>query len=174
MNENNLKEMLSTYGLKVSNESLGKYDFTNDGACEKYQLLTCKINKYFIYKAFLRKDGRWIGKKKEYIVYYPDGLKYSQQIRKEYNDIKDPDSESLLLRNIYTKLWSNDKLNNCKNGIIICGDTLCSAQTTIDSIMEIMGIDFEDIRKGEYSINYAITLFAVKEMLYVDYLQFLD
>ena len=28
MNENILKEMLSRYGLEVSNESLGKYDFT--------------------------------------------------------------------------------------------------------------------------------------------------
>lgn len=96
--------------LKMEDQGPLRYDFSNDCSSKKYgeiDNIKSTYEKFFVYMDV---------KKKLYLI-AEKGMK-----------IVDPDSESLLLQEIYEKLWgSEDHSKDC-----ITGDTMNSVNTTLN------------------------------------------
>lgn len=96
--------------LKMEDQGPLRYDFSNDCSSKKYgeiDNIKSTYEKFFVYMDV---------KKKLYLI-AEKGMK-----------IVDPDSESVLLQEIYEKLWgSEDHLKYC-----ITGDTMNSVNTTLN------------------------------------------
>ena len=103
--------------LKMEDQDSLRYDFSNDGSSEEYRNIDnieSTYEKFFVYMDVKRK----------FYLIVEKGMK-----------IVDPDSESLLLQEIYEKLWgSEDHLEYCINHSKGCitGDTMNSVNTTLN------------------------------------------
>lgn len=105
--------------LKMEDQDPLKYDFSNDGSSEKYRNIDnieSAYEKFFVY----------MDVKRGFYLTVEKGMK-----------IVDPDSESLLLQEIYEKLWgSEDHLKYCikikHSKDCITGDTMNSVNTTLN------------------------------------------
>lgn len=110
------------------------YDFTNNFVSQKnyyaYRKISNPLEKFITYmstnRAYKRKDNSIMKK----------GANYSQECKKEYGVIPDPDSTSELLILIYHALWGDEHLTFCESPDLIQGDTLISGNTTIDIYYE--------------------------------------
>ena len=107
-----------------------RYDFSNDGANGEYHKLDNfrnDLEKFFAYMAL----GRTYKREEEDIMKY--GADYSQKCKERYTGVKDPDSGSTLLREIYSELWDESNLRYCrKEEGIIQGETMNTPNTTLD------------------------------------------
>lgn len=116
-------------------ESLIKYDFTYFTANEKYKKLN-GLEKFFVYK--LKFIDKW---KMEYNgkMTYEHAFKKRSDLGHNgfFDGIVDPDSNSDLLQRIYRCLWDDDNiLEICeKRDQKICGDTMNSANTTLNVLI---------------------------------------
>lgn len=115
-------------------EAPDRYDFSNDGASEAYRALDNfknDLEKFFIYMA----------KVKGYKRTEEDIMKYGADFSQKYKEltIKDPDSKSILLREIYRKLWADSNLEFCRKTqkSYIQGETMNSVNTTLGAWYEL-------------------------------------
>lgn len=115
-------------------EKLKEYYFSNEGASDNYKKLE-GIEKYLVYKTVARKI-RFT--KEEKFALFDEVYEKWQIIKKFYTGIKDPDSNSKLLQDIYSVLWDiEEKDIRRKDGGTIQGETLNSVQTTLDKMYEL-------------------------------------
>ena len=111
-------------------ETPDRYDFSNDGASEEYRELDNfknDLKKFFVYMA----------KAREYKRTEEDIMKYGADFSQKYKGKKmctlHPDSNSILLEEIYEKLWSDSYLEFCRKTqkSYIQGDVMNSVNTTL-------------------------------------------
>ena len=162
-------------------ENADKFDFSNDGATKEFRAIVDPIEKYFTFKAVVINEEEWKkGDKRKYRggIVYPIGLYYSAWAKKTFKSISDPDSKSQLLQAIYTELWEDSHLTVCRPNKDpnkeIKGDTLISAQTTLNSTIEKFNLGTYHKRYGNYSIKYAISLYAAFREAFSNELNFVD
>ncbi|MBR1377272.1 MAG: hypothetical protein IJ565_05655 [Bacilli bacterium] len=119
------KIMKDFKNLSINDQLL--YDFTNDCGSTKYINNDSYIDKYFIYKARLCSTS---SQDQEYVKKIKNDLLY--------NTVGDPDSNSILLQQIYDKLWSKaDSKSYMINGTnnYFYSDTLTSFSTSLSYMM---------------------------------------
>ena len=121
--------------LKLGEEKAAEYDFSNDGAKiypnGKYTYLVPSGNykekvgleKFFAYMSVMHKED----------IFKVISLEEQEKIN-SYGNVIDPDSNSQLLQEIYKILW--DENGYMKNCLRIQGDTLNSANTTLNKLYE--------------------------------------
>lgn len=118
-------------------EAPDRYDFSNDGASEAYNMLDGfqdTYEKFFVY----------MSKKALPLACYEEGkagvmtcgAKYKEECKSRFGKIPDPDSESRLLQEVYTKLWDESNLKYCRKKGHIQGETMNSANTTLGRLYE--------------------------------------
>ena len=134
MTYNNVEEFLND-----KNADPKTYDFSDEGASQKYKDMK-GIEKYFTYRAVT-----------QLFVNYFDGC-----------SIKDPDSGSDLLQEIYSLLWDKNQCNGikyCTKAEKIMGDTLNSVQTTFDEMYKCYEKKEHKKQRGKnnVSIKYMLT-----------------
>ena len=134
MTYNNVEEFLND-----KNADPKTYDFSDEGASQKYKDMK-GIEKYFTYRAVT-----------QLFVDYFDGC-----------SIKDPDSGSDLLQEIYSLLWDKNQCNGikyCTKAEKIMGDTLNSVQTTFDEMYKCYEKKEHKKQRGKnnVSIKYMLT-----------------
>ena len=143
-----------------------RYDFSNDGASEEYLALDNfknDLEKFIIYMSKVRGYKRT----KE------DIMKYGADFSQKYKDlkIKDPDSKSILLREIYRKLWADSNLESCwvmgkkAQKSYIQGETMNSVNTTLGAWYELVESEVhkeERLKLGgqRVSIRYILSRYA--------------
>lgn len=64
------------------------------------------------------------------------GADYSIKCETEFTNIPDPDSGSKFLQEIYSLLWDDSNLQECKDGNVITGETMNSSNTTLCALYE--------------------------------------
>ncbi len=131
------------------------WDFSNDCNCEDYIKIDDVIEKYFIYKSTSNNTQGSI---------YENGRKFAIENSKKYMGIKDPDTNSPLLQEIYKILWK-DICN--KQWMVNLGkiqaDTMTSAQYTFNKTVreKVETEEEKKVRKcNQCSLNYCIHLYA--------------
>ncbi|MCH5167736.1 MAG: hypothetical protein J1F35_07630 [Erysipelotrichales bacterium] len=134
--------------LKLDNPQ--EYDFSNDGASDDYKKLD-GIEKFFAYMMVMKKETFMDYQGKEELF-----RSASKTVLNEVSKyrVSDPDSNSKLLQEIYKVLW--DIKPNMKNCISIQGETLNSANTTLNefySSIEDKKENKEEKDKRESIIN---------------------
>lgn len=151
-----------------------KYDFTNDGACEKYRNEKDVLERYFIYTICTSGKNDYASRNenvKNKIVEIKQKYEYEEvEGEKKHKKIKDPDSYSPHVQEIYRKLWPiDDPISCCIT--TICGDTLNSCHTALNVAMEKVDKVTENNqltiwqnrigKRQAYSKNYSIALYAL-------------
>lgn len=128
---NNIEEFLAL-------AAPGRYDFSNDGASEAYNMLDGFQNtyeKFFIYMSESARSLAEYENGKAGVMAY--GAKYKDECKSKFGMTPDPDSESNLLQLIYKKLWCDKNLEPCKkDDKKIQGETMNSANTTLGRLYE--------------------------------------
>lgn len=114
-----------------------EYDLVEDissqqDTSEKYDEINDKYDKFFLYRAAI---GSYKKKHNEYLKeeYRKNVLDYCDKAKKY--QVKDPDKDSKLLRNIYKLLWPDFKNMPCL-GDKIASDTMTSAQNFVNAVMK--------------------------------------
>lgn len=121
----NKQDMTISDFLKLTNSD--EYDFSNDMASKVYNELNDAMEKFYIY--FASKGKKTVGRAADNFM--NDYREDCENIVKQYGNIKDPDSGSKLLQNIYDDLWDDENLKDCRKEGMICGETMNSANTTL-------------------------------------------
>ena len=137
------------------------YDFSNDGSSKEYSDIDNIYEKFFVYMAVkadnIKEDG-----------ILKNAKEFSECCKKIYK-VKDPDSNSVLLQEIYKKLYgSEDYLKYCINYSKYCitGDTMNSVNTTLnmtsfDKIGEVIEKKEErEKRTTNFSKKYRLGMYA--------------
>lgn len=164
---NNKNHTIDDY-LKLSDEDALSYDFSNDGANYKYRNLegSYKFLAYMIVRKKNSFDLRpYNGFDYEYFKKARDDV---GKIAEKYGEVIDPDSKSSLLQEIYRNLWI-DKYSNifsCINSFY--GETLNSANTTLEKFFKYKEKSIKDKRerssfrngKQRASINYVLSRYV--------------
>ena len=112
-----------------------EYDLSNDGANDYYCNMKNGVKKFFAYMIEAKKDK------------FKDIEIVKTEIEKCGTILLDPDNASNLVQEIYKILW-NVKEDSMRRCIIIKGDTLNSANTTVDCFYKYIeeNIDKEVIK----------------------------
>lgn len=158
------KEMFTdSNGKTYPLSDLEKYDFSNDGASDKYCEITDIYKKTFLDVAVHCPDSVW-----------KFGAEYSKKMAEKFckSDIPDPDSKSSLLQEIYRTLWNEvfKKMQDEKHIDImldnknICGDTMNSIWFTLDRVYE-KEIETEEqceqrVKRGNISKRYLLNRYV--------------
>lgn len=145
----NMKEFLAL-------EAPDRYDFSNDGAREAYHVLDGfhdTYEKFFTYMHDRAKSPDIYEEGKAGVMTY--GAEYKEECESRFGTIHDPDSESGLLQEIYTKLWDELNLEYCRGKKkYIQGETMNSANTTLCKLYE-KSIETQEQRNDRSDIKPA-------------------
>lgn len=139
-----------------------RYDFSNDGASEEYQTLDQDVyEKFFTYMAM----GHRFPIKNNILE---SGAAYRDKKKLANIKVKDPDSGSKLLQKIYALLWEELNLQHCQIKGNITGDTMNSANTTLNVLYECCIEKSEDKKerrklRQNVSIRYVLSRYAQEE-----------
>ncbi len=147
-------------------EAPDRYDFSNDGASEEYLALDNfknDLEKFFIYMA----------KVKGYKRTEEDIMKYGADFSQKYKELKieDPDSKSILLREIYRKLWADFNLESCwvmdekAQKYYIQGETMNSVNTTLGAWYKLVESkvhkeERQKVGRQNVSFRYILSLYV--------------
>lgn len=145
-----------------------EYSFDLEWENGGYNSIEDPLDRYFIYKSTARNclDSM-----------YEEGKEYAKTNRGKYGDISDPDGsggDAELSIDLYEKLWCRKKVapekttflelnNNVFDNVAFGGETMNSAQTTLNEIIKEViqkRKEYNDDRRGRFSTNYCIHLYA--------------
>lgn len=154
MNQNTSKTRNVEDFLK--SECSVEWDVVNEFS-DEYKNLKDPFKKYFIYKLSSPDSA------------YKEWDKKFKEDNPYWRELKDPDTQSTLLQEIYGLLWP-DLVDKCfmKEKNYIYADTMNSVQTTLVQIMKDIDKEKEILgnlvkRKRNYSANYSIALYSKTE-----------
>ena len=111
------------------------WDFTNDCGCVAYQEIEDVIEKYFVYKSVVKYNDV----KKAEDPYTEMVGAFADKNFEKYKGVKDPDTNSPLLQEIYKNLWQdicNKEWMKGNDRKTIQADTMTSVQTTLNSVIK--------------------------------------
>lgn len=112
-----------------------RYDFSNDGANEEYNKLDSfedTYEKFFVYMYERALSIKNYEEGKAGVMKYGDD--YQKECKGKFGKIKDPDSESDLLQEIYKELWHLHDETSLKYCYTIQGETMNSVNTTLNEL----------------------------------------
>lgn len=148
---------------EIEKDDLIRFDFTNDGSCDKYKKIEEPLKKILTYK--IRRGN--------IISNYLNAVRLkSDEIDKEYKTIIDPDSKSTCLQIIYKTIWDSKYYEECidKNDKHICGETMNTLFTTFNKFVRY--IAFKDVYKKEsekFKDSYTGSLSQTSELYAMEY-----
>lgn len=128
-----------------------KYDFTEENASDTYKVLN-GLDRFFAY--MIDDKGKDCA--------YEEVIKIRKQLDElnVFEGLVDPDSNCELLCDIYKTLWDKNYLeywNPRKN--LICGETMNSANTTLDKFASLNKSKYDELSNQEMTIRYLIKRF---------------
>ena len=137
------------------------YDYSDDGASPEYVQMEDKLKKFFVYMA----SGKEYTHENEDIMKW--GADFCQEIKSRGLHISDPDSNSKILQEIYCKLWDANNLKTCRKDGKIWGDTMNSANTTLNQWYKLVETEEQKKERREVkevkqdvSIRYILSRYA--------------